>query len=113
MTVHSYRTIRRSNENLPHARLRLVRKAKGRVSEPGRTPRPYWADCMHESGKIIHTVRLPDNQMDRFDTMLAFTRVVELHSFTKASASLNIPKTTLSAQVHALEERLRVKLLHR
>jgi LysR family transcriptional regulator for bpeEF and oprC len=51
--------------------------------------------------------------MDRFDTMLAFTRVVELHSFTKASASLNIPKTTLSAQVHALEERLRVKLLHR
>lgn len=51
--------------------------------------------------------------MDRFDTMLAFTRVVELNSFTKASASLNIPKTTLSAQVHALEKRLRVKLLHR
>jgi LysR family transcriptional regulator for bpeEF and oprC len=51
--------------------------------------------------------------MDRFDTMLAFTRVVELNSFTKASASLNIPKTTLSAQVHALEKRLQVKLLHR
>lgn len=51
--------------------------------------------------------------MDRFDTMLAFTRVVELNSFTKASASLNLPKTTLSAQVHALEKRLRVKLLHR
>lgn len=51
--------------------------------------------------------------MDRFDTMLAFTRVAELNSFTKASASLNIPKTTLSAQVHALEKRLQVKLLHR
>ncbi|HYD63585.1 MAG TPA: LysR substrate-binding domain-containing protein [Noviherbaspirillum sp.] len=51
--------------------------------------------------------------MDRFDTMLAFTRVVELNSFTKAAASLNIPKTTLSAQVAALEQRLRVKLLHR
>jgi len=51
--------------------------------------------------------------MDRFDTMLAFTRVVELSSFTKASTSLNLPKATVSAQVLALEKRLRVKLLHR
>lgn len=51
--------------------------------------------------------------MDRFDTMLAFTRVVELKSFTKAAVSLNIPKATLSAQVAALEKRLNVKLLHR
>ncbi len=51
--------------------------------------------------------------MDRFDAMRAFTRVVELNSFTKAAASLNIPKTTLSAQVHALEKHLRAKLLHR
>lgn len=51
--------------------------------------------------------------MDRFDTMLAFTRVVELESFTKAAMSLNLPKTTVSAQVMALEKRLRVKLLHR
>jgi len=51
--------------------------------------------------------------MDRLDTMLAFTRVVELNSFTKASISLNLPKTTVSAQVGALEQRLRVKLLHR
>lgn len=51
--------------------------------------------------------------MDRFDTMLAFTRVVELTSFTKAAASLNLPKATLSAQVLALEKRLRVKLLNR
>ena len=51
--------------------------------------------------------------MDRFDTMLAFTRVVELSSFTKASVSLNLPKATVSSQVLALEKRLRVKLLHR
>lgn len=51
--------------------------------------------------------------MDRFDTMLAFTRVVELGSFTQAALSLNLPKTTVSAQVLALEKRLNVKLLHR
>lgn len=51
--------------------------------------------------------------MDRFDTMLAFTRVVELKSFTQAASSLNMPKATLSAQVAALEKRLNVKLLHR
>jgi LysR family transcriptional regulator for bpeEF and oprC len=51
--------------------------------------------------------------MDRFDTMLAFTRVVELRSFTQAAVSLNLPKATVSAQVIALEKRLRVKLLNR
>lgn len=51
--------------------------------------------------------------MDRFDTMRAFTRVVELNSFTKAAQSLNLPKATVSAQVLALEKRLGVKLLHR
>lgn len=51
--------------------------------------------------------------MDRFDAMLAFTRVVELNSFTKAAISLNMPKATLSAQVAGLEKHLNVKLLHR
>lgn len=51
--------------------------------------------------------------MDRFDAMQAFIRVVELKSFTKAAASLNLPKTTVSAQVQALESRLQIKLLHR
>ena len=51
--------------------------------------------------------------LDRFDAMLAFTRVVELGGFTKAATSLNLPKTTVSAQVQALEARLRVKLLNR
>ncbi|HYG32655.1 MAG TPA: LysR family transcriptional regulator [Methylophilaceae bacterium] len=51
--------------------------------------------------------------MDRFDAMLAFTRVVECGGFTKAAQLLNLPKTTVSAQVQALESRLRVKLLNR
>lgn len=51
--------------------------------------------------------------LDKFETMLAFTRVAELNSFTKAAISLNIPKATLSAQVAHLEKRLNVKLLHR
>ncbi len=51
--------------------------------------------------------------MDRFDAMLAFTRVVETNSFTQAAMSLNMPKATLSAQVAALEKRLNTKLLHR
>lgn len=51
--------------------------------------------------------------MDRFDAMLAFTRVVELSSFTKASKSLTLPKTTLSAQILALERRLGARLLNR
>ncbi len=51
--------------------------------------------------------------MDRFDTMRAFTRVVELNSFTRAAHSLNLPKATVSAQVQMLEKRLGVKLLHR
>jgi LysR family transcriptional regulator for bpeEF and oprC len=52
-------------------------------------------------------------EMDRFDSMLAFARVVELGSFTKAAAALDLPKTTVSAQLGALERRLGVLLLNR
>jgi LysR family transcriptional regulator, regulator for bpeEF and oprC len=51
--------------------------------------------------------------MDRFDSMLAFARVVEFGSFTKAAAALGLPKTTVSAQLGALERRLGVRLLNR
>lgn len=51
--------------------------------------------------------------MDRFDAMLAFARVVEHSSFTKASDSLNLSATTVSGQVVALERRLGVRLLNR
>jgi DNA-binding transcriptional LysR family regulator len=51
--------------------------------------------------------------MDRFDTLLAFVRVVEAGSFTKAAQTLHMSKTTVSQLVQQLEARLQVKLLNR
>ncbi|EJM01134.1 transcriptional regulator [Pseudomonas sp. GM102] len=51
--------------------------------------------------------------MDRFDAMLAFARVVETGSFTKAAETLHMSKTTVTQLVQQLEARLRVKLLNR
>ncbi|MFN4119069.1 LysR family transcriptional regulator [Acidovorax sp.] len=51
--------------------------------------------------------------MDRFDAMLAFARVVETGSFTKAALTLHMSRTTATQLVQQLEARLRVKLLHR
>jgi LysR family transcriptional regulator, regulator for bpeEF and oprC len=45
--------------------------------------------------------------------MRVFARVVESGSFTKAAASLTLPKGTVTKFVQRLEERLRVKLLNR
>lgn len=51
--------------------------------------------------------------MDRFDAMLAFARVVEAGSFTKAASTLHMSKTTVTQLVQQLEARLRVRLLNR
>ncbi|ARN22066.1 LysR family transcriptional regulator [Piscinibacter gummiphilus] len=51
--------------------------------------------------------------MDRFDAMLAFARVVEAGSFTKAADTLRLSRATVTQLVQQLEARLRVKLLHR
>ena len=51
--------------------------------------------------------------MDRFDAMLAFARVVEAGSFTKAAQTLHMSKTTVTQLVQQLEARLRVRLLNR
>lgn len=51
--------------------------------------------------------------MDRFDTMIAFVRVVETGSFTKAAESLHLSRTTVTQLVQQLEARLRLKLLNR
>src|SRR5690606_33951177 len=52
-------------------------------------------------------------QMDRFDAMQAFARVVETGSFTKAAQTLHMSKTTVTQLVQQLEARLRVRLLNR
>ncbi len=51
--------------------------------------------------------------MDVLSGMQAFVKVVDEGSFTKAAASLSMPKSTLSRHVAALEDRLGVRLLHR
>jgi DNA-binding transcriptional LysR family regulator len=60
------------------------------------------------------TIRpLSGAEMDRFDAMQTFARVVEVGSFTKAAQSLHMSRTTATQLVQQLEARLRVKLLHR
>ncbi|MCZ2498531.1 LysR family transcriptional regulator [Xylophilus sp. Kf1] len=51
--------------------------------------------------------------MDRFDAMLAFARVVETGSFTKAAATLHLGRASVTQLVQQLEARLRVRLLNR
>ncbi len=51
--------------------------------------------------------------MDRFVSMQAFVRVVELGTFTKAAEGLNMPKATLTRAVQELEAHLRTQLLNR
>jgi len=51
--------------------------------------------------------------MDQILSMRVFARVVEAGSFTKAAASLDMPKGTVTKLIQHLEGRLRVKLLNR
>ena len=51
--------------------------------------------------------------LDRLEAMRAFCRIVEVGGFSKAADSLDVPKTTVSSQVQALENLLGIKLLHR
>lgn len=51
--------------------------------------------------------------LDRLEAMRVFCRIVEMGSFTAAAESLQVPKTTVSGQIQALESLLGIKLLHR
>ena len=51
--------------------------------------------------------------MDQVQSMRAFVRVVQSGTFTKAAASMGLPKPTITKLVQFLETRLRVRLLHR
>src|SRR5688572_5477413 len=50
---------------------------------------------------------------DQLAAMRAFARVVEVGTFTRASALLEIPKPTVTKLIQTLEAHLRVKLLNR
>ncbi len=47
------------------------------------------------------------------DAVVVFVKVVEAGSFSGAARQMNMPKTTVSAKVAALEKRLGITLLHR
>jgi DNA-binding transcriptional LysR family regulator len=51
--------------------------------------------------------------MERLDTLLLFTRIVELGSFSQAAAALEIPRATATYAIKALEARLGTRLLDR
>ncbi|KLD77774.1 LysR family transcriptional regulator [Xanthomonas hyacinthi] len=51
--------------------------------------------------------------MDRFDALRLFARIVELGSFTRAAAELDLPRATATYAIKQLEARLQARLLER
>lgn len=51
--------------------------------------------------------------MDKLTTIRSFIRVVDSRSFVRAAELLNMPKSTVTRHIQALEEELGVKLLNR
>lgn len=51
--------------------------------------------------------------MDRIQQMQTFVQVVDSGNFTRAAGALGLPRSTVSATVQALEDRLGVQLLQR
>ncbi len=51
--------------------------------------------------------------MDRIDLFRIYTRVVECESFTQAAKALGLPRSSVSAAVAALEQRIGARLLYR
>ncbi|QWP75607.1 LysR family transcriptional regulator [Lysobacter sp. K5869] len=51
--------------------------------------------------------------MDRLDTLRLFVRIVELGSFTRAAAVLDLPRATATHAIKELEARLGARLLER
>src|SRR3546814_1084011 len=51
--------------------------------------------------------------MDRIDAMRLYTRIVERRSFTLAAHDLQVPRSTVTKVIRALETRLGARLLQR
>jgi DNA-binding transcriptional LysR family regulator len=52
-------------------------------------------------------------RLDQFSGIVAFVKVAETRSFTRAAAELGVAPASLSEAVKGLEERLGVRLLNR
>lgn len=67
----------------------------------------------------INPAKLPtefnhgQQSMDRLDALQLFTRIVELSSFSRAAAVLDIPRATATHAIKELESRLGTRLLER
>ncbi|MFD2137855.1 LysR family transcriptional regulator [Novosphingobium resinovorum] len=55
---------------------------------------------------------IPGN-MDRIELFRVFIRVAECESFTRAADTLGVPRSSVSAAIQALEDRVGARLLHR
>ena len=51
--------------------------------------------------------------MDRIRQMQIFLQVMESGNFTRAAEALGIPRSTVSTEIQALEDRLKTQLLLR
>jgi LysR family transcriptional regulator, regulator for bpeEF and oprC len=68
----------------------------------------------HGARQRIRTGRNGDyEQMDRFQAMQVFTRVVEANSFNKAAEALSLSPSSVTGSIKNLEEFLGVRLLRR
>jgi LysR family transcriptional regulator for bpeEF and oprC len=63
------------------------------------------------TGHILRTIRSAD--LDRIDLFRIYARVVECESFTQAAKALGLPRSSVSAAVAALEQRIGTRLLQR
>jgi LysR family transcriptional regulator for bpeEF and oprC len=65
------------------------------------------------AGAFIAPASIAEPNMDRFQAMQVFTRVVETNSFTRAADTLNMPRASITTIIQNLERFLSVRLLQR
>lgn len=63
------------------------------------------------TGQKLRTIRSAD--LDRIDLFRIYARVVECESFTQAAKALGLPRSSVSAAVATLEQRIGTRLLQR
>ncbi|HEY9080740.1 LysR family transcriptional regulator [Magnetovibrio sp.] len=67
---------------------------------------------MHYPVNVDQTIRY-NRSMVNLTQLQTFIEIARTGSFTQASQRLSVPRSTVSARMQALEERLNVRLLHR
>lgn len=68
---------------------------------------------MLDNREVLIRFNTASTGMNDANAVLIFLKVAELGGFVAAARSLDLPKSTVSLKVNALEQRLGVRLLHR